>query len=70
MTMQSSTTRASERWFDGLQSSSLSWLVPQDLVQRKVQLTAHEEHFGQFTSEDGTSWEETMKISCYGVCRL
>ncbi|KAL9274199.1 GIGANTEA-like protein [Drosera capensis] len=43
--------RTSERWIDGLQSSSLFWPASQDLVQRKVQLTAYVEYFGQFTSE-------------------
>ncbi|GLU16479.1 hypothetical protein SLE2022_329120 [Rubroshorea leprosula] len=42
---------SSERWIDGLQFSSLFWPPPQDLQQRKVQITAYVEYFGQFTSE-------------------
>ncbi|EOY16828.1 Gigantea protein isoform 3 [Theobroma cacao] len=41
----------SERWIDGLQFSSLFWPPPQDPQQRKVQITAYVEYFGQFTSE-------------------
>ncbi|XVF39032.1 hypothetical protein PTKIN_Ptkin01aG0003000 [Pterospermum kingtungense] len=41
----------SERWIDGLQFSSLFWPPPQDPQERKVQITAYVEFFGQFTSE-------------------
>ncbi|KAK6940061.1 hypothetical protein RJ641_029592 [Dillenia turbinata] len=40
-----------ERWIDGLQLSSLFWPPPQDAQQRKAQITAFVEYFGQFTSE-------------------
>ncbi|KAK4348713.1 hypothetical protein RND71_031468 [Anisodus tanguticus] len=40
-----------ERWIDGLQFSSLYWPPPQDAQQRKAQITAYVEYFGQFTSE-------------------
>ncbi|KAG6625939.1 protein GIGANTEA-like isoform X2 [Carya illinoinensis] len=40
-----------ERWIDGLQFSSLFWPPPQDAQQRKAQITAYVEYFGQFTSE-------------------
>lgn len=40
-----------ERWIDGLQFSSLFWPPPQDPQQRKAQITAYVEYFGQFTSE-------------------
>ncbi|CDP11443.1 unnamed protein product [Coffea canephora] len=40
-----------ERWIDGLQFSSLFWPPPQDAEQRKAQITAYVEYFGQFTSE-------------------
>lgn len=40
-----------ERWTDGLQFSSLFWPPPQDAQQRKAQITAYVEYFGQFTSE-------------------
>ncbi|KAL7176120.1 hypothetical protein ACSBR2_029646 [Camellia fascicularis] len=40
-----------ERWIDGLQFSSLFWPPPQDAHQRKAQVTAYVEYFGQFTSE-------------------
>ncbi|GAB4861091.1 hypothetical protein Ancab_036249 [Ancistrocladus abbreviatus] len=43
--------RASERWTDGLRFSSLFWPPPQDVQQRKAQITAYVEYFGQFTSE-------------------
>ncbi|XP_040995737.1 protein GIGANTEA-like isoform X1 [Juglans microcarpa x Juglans regia] len=39
------------RWIDGLQFSSLFWPPPQDAQQRKAQITAYVEYFGQFTSE-------------------
>ncbi|GAV58788.1 hypothetical protein CFOL_v3_02321 [Cephalotus follicularis] len=42
---------SSERWIDGLQFSSLFWPPPQDPQQRKDQITAFVEYFGQFTSE-------------------
>ncbi|KAA8537955.1 hypothetical protein F0562_027464 [Nyssa sinensis] len=42
---------SSERWIDGLQLSSLFWPPPQDTLQRKAQITAYVEYFGQFTSE-------------------
>ncbi|KAF2297513.1 hypothetical protein GH714_024870 [Hevea brasiliensis] len=42
---------SSERWIDGLQFSSLFWPPPQDAQQRKAQITAYVEYFGQFTSE-------------------
>nr|GMD94111.1 protein GIGANTEA-like [Ipomoea batatas] len=42
---------SSERWIDRLQFSSLFWLPPQDVHQRKAQTTAYVEYFGQFTSE-------------------
>ncbi|XVF29855.1 hypothetical protein REPUB_Repub16aG0006400 [Reevesia pubescens] len=41
----------SVRWIDGLQYSSLFWSPPQDPQERKVQITAYVEYFGQFTSE-------------------
>jgi GIGANTEA protein len=40
-----------ERWIDGLQFSSLFWPPPLDLNQRKAQITAYVDYFGQFTSE-------------------
>ncbi|XP_019154767.1 PREDICTED: protein GIGANTEA-like [Ipomoea nil] len=40
-----------ERWIDRLQFSSLFWPPPQDAQQRKDQITAYVEYFGQFTSE-------------------
>lgn len=40
-----------ERWIDGLQFSSLFWPPPQDVAQRKAQITAYVEYFGQFTSD-------------------
>ncbi|XP_022850240.1 protein GIGANTEA-like isoform X3 [Olea europaea var. sylvestris] len=40
-----------ERWIDSLQFSSLFWPPPQDAGQRKAQITAYVEYFGQFTSE-------------------
>ncbi|KAJ8770099.1 hypothetical protein K2173_011181 [Erythroxylum novogranatense] len=42
---------SSVRWIDGLQFSSLFWPPPQDAQQRKAQITAYVEYFGQFTSE-------------------
>ncbi|KAI3459965.1 hypothetical protein Pfo_016628 [Paulownia fortunei] len=39
------------RWIDSLQFSSLFWLPPQDIEQRKAQITAYVKFFGQFTSE-------------------
>ncbi|KAJ7974010.1 Gigantea [Quillaja saponaria] len=42
---------SSERWIDGLQYSSLFWPPPQDAQQRKDQINAYVEYFGQFTSE-------------------
>ncbi|KNA23068.1 hypothetical protein SOVF_027320 [Spinacia oleracea] len=44
-------TRPSERWIDGLQFSSLFWPPPQETQQRKAQITAYVEYFGQFISE-------------------
>lgn len=41
----------SERWIDGLQFSSLFWPPPQEAQQRKAQITAYVEYFGQFISE-------------------
>lgn len=40
-----------ERWIDGLQFSSLFWPPPLDPQQRKDQVVAYVEYFGQFTSE-------------------
>ncbi|PIN14900.1 hypothetical protein CDL12_12462 [Handroanthus impetiginosus] len=40
-----------EKWIDSLQFSSLFWPPPQDAAQRKAQITAYVEYFGQFTSE-------------------
>ncbi|KAL2471680.1 Protein GIGANTEA [Abeliophyllum distichum] len=40
-----------ERWIDSLQFSSLFWPPPQDAEQRKAQISAYVEYFGQFTSE-------------------
>ncbi|KAL3513963.1 hypothetical protein ACH5RR_026680 [Cinchona calisaya] len=40
-----------QRWIDGLQFSSLFWPPPRDTEQRKAQITAYVEYFGQFTSE-------------------
>lgn len=42
---------SSEKWIDSLQFSSLFWPPPQDVQQRKAQITAYVEYFGQFTSE-------------------
>ncbi|CAI0557036.1 unnamed protein product [Linum tenue] len=42
---------SSERWIDSLQLSSLFWPPPQDIHQRKAQVTAYVKYFGQFTSE-------------------
>ncbi|KAJ8760605.1 hypothetical protein K2173_015272 [Erythroxylum novogranatense] len=42
---------SSERWIDRLQFSSLFWPPPHDAHQRKAQITAYVEYFGQFTSE-------------------
>ncbi|CAN0928348.1 Protein GIGANTEA [Linum grandiflorum] len=42
---------SSERWIDGLHFSSLFWPPPQDVQQRKAQVTAYVEYFGQFTSD-------------------
>nr|BAS25700.1 gentian GIGANTIA homolog [Gentiana triflora] len=39
------------RWIDGLQFSSLFWPPPHDAEQRKAQITAYVEYFGQFTSD-------------------
>ncbi|XP_076947914.1 protein GIGANTEA-like [Bidens hawaiensis] len=41
----------SEKWTDSLQFSSLFWPPPQDLEQRKAQIVAYVDYFGQFTSE-------------------
>ncbi|KAH9615273.1 hypothetical protein KSS87_002034 [Heliosperma pusillum] len=41
----------SERWIDGLQFSSLFWPPPREPQQRKAQITAYVEYFGQFISE-------------------
>lgn len=43
--------RPSERWIDGLQFSSLFWPPPQETQQRKAQIAAYVEYFGQFISE-------------------
>ncbi|EPS65289.1 hypothetical protein M569_09488 [Genlisea aurea] len=40
-----------EKWTDSLQFSSLFWPPPQDEGQRKAQVAAFVEYFGQFTSE-------------------
>ncbi|KAL7085639.1 hypothetical protein ACP275_14G292400 [Erythranthe tilingii] len=40
-----------ERWIDSLQYSSLFWPPPQDTEERKAQINAYVEFFGQFTSE-------------------
>lgn len=42
---------SSERWIDRLEFSSLFWLPPQDALQRKAQVSAYVDYFGQFTSE-------------------
>ncbi|KAL8058300.1 hypothetical protein ABFX02_03G009300 [Erythranthe guttata] len=42
---------SNEKWIDSLQPSSLFWPPPQDAEQRKAQITAYVEYFGQFTSE-------------------
>ncbi|KAM7278566.1 hypothetical protein ACFE04_005700 [Oxalis oulophora] len=47
----SSSSSSSERWIDSLHFSSLFWPPPQDPQQRKLQITAYVEYFGQFTSE-------------------
>lgn len=52
MSDDSSTSRTSERWIDSLQFSSLFWRPPQDIQQRKAQITAYVEYFGQFSSEE------------------
>ncbi|KAJ9567642.1 hypothetical protein OSB04_003608 [Centaurea solstitialis] len=41
----------SARWTDGLRYSSLFWPPPLDVQQRKAQITAYVDYFGQFTSE-------------------
>nr|GFA70117.1 protein GIGANTEA-like [Tanacetum cinerariifolium] len=41
----------STRWTDSLQFSSLFWPPPLDTQQRKEQITAYVDYFGQFTSE-------------------
>ncbi|XP_023743209.1 protein GIGANTEA [Lactuca sativa] len=41
----------SARWTDGLRFSSLFWPPPLDTQQRKAQITAYVDYFGQFTSE-------------------
>nr|XP_043607661.1 protein GIGANTEA isoform X2 [Erigeron canadensis] len=41
----------SARWIDGLKFSSLFWPPPLDTQQRKAQITAYVDYFGQFTSE-------------------
>ncbi|XP_054790827.1 protein GIGANTEA-like [Prosopis cineraria] len=41
----------SERWIDRLQFSSLFWPPPRDSQQKKDQIAAYVEFFGQFTSE-------------------
>ncbi|XP_074280315.1 protein GIGANTEA isoform X2 [Silene latifolia] len=43
--------RISEKWIDGLQFSSLFWPPPPEAQQRKVQITAYVDYFGQFISE-------------------
>ncbi|XP_047327869.1 protein GIGANTEA-like isoform X2 [Impatiens glandulifera] len=43
--------KSCERWIDGLQFSSLFWPPPQDVLQRKAQVTAYVKYLGQFTSE-------------------
>nr|BAW15106.1 gigantea [Gypsophila paniculata] len=43
--------QTSERWIDGLQFSSLFWPPPREVQQRKAQITAYVEYFGQFISE-------------------
>ncbi|CAA0807049.1 Protein GIGANTEA [Striga hermonthica] len=42
---------SNEKWIDSLQFSSLFYPPPQDVAQRKAQITAYVEYFGQFTSE-------------------
>ncbi|KAL0440505.1 UNVERIFIED_CONTAM: protein GIGANTEA [Sesamum latifolium] len=42
---------SNEKWIDSLQFSSLFWPPPQDAEQRKAQVTAYVEYFGQFISE-------------------
>ncbi|KAK6160819.1 hypothetical protein DH2020_004200 [Rehmannia glutinosa] len=42
---------SNEKWIDSLQFSSLFSPPPQDAEQRKAQITAYVEYFGQFTSE-------------------
>jgi GIGANTEA protein len=42
---------SSESWIDGLQYSSLLWPSPREPQQRKDQITAYVEYFGQFASE-------------------
>ncbi|KAK4382635.1 protein GIGANTEA [Sesamum angolense] len=42
---------SNEKWIDSLQFSSLFWRPPHDAEQRKAQVTAYVEYFGQFTSE-------------------
>ncbi|KAM0005319.1 hypothetical protein Hdeb2414_s0214g00835991 [Helianthus debilis subsp. tardiflorus] len=41
----------SAKWTDGLRYSSLFWPPPLDTPQRKAQITAYVDYFGQFTSE-------------------
>jgi len=41
----------SAKWTDGLRFSSLFWPPPLDTQQRKAQITAYVDYFGQFTSE-------------------
>ncbi|XP_028066325.1 protein GIGANTEA-like isoform X1 [Camellia sinensis] len=54
-----------ERWIDSLQFSSLFWSPPQDAQQRKDQITAYVEYFGQFTSEQFPEDIAELIRNCY-----
>ncbi|CAL5384299.1 unnamed protein product [Camellia sinensis] len=54
-----------ERWIDSLQFSSLFWPPPQDAQQRKDQITAYVEYFGQFTSEQFPEDIAELIRNCY-----
>ncbi len=56
---------SSERWIDGLQFSSLFWPPPQDAQQRKAQITAYVDYFGQFTSEQFPEDIAELVRNCY-----
>ncbi|KAI8013851.1 Protein GIGANTEA [Camellia lanceoleosa] len=65
-----------ERWIDSLQFSSLFWPPPQDAQQRKDQITAYVEYFGQFTSEQfpediaENEYSEQWALACGEILRI